>query len=63
MAPESVIDGLFTPQSDVWSYGVVLYEIITFANRPYQGLSENQVVEHLKSGKSLPVPKGCKPAL
>lgn len=63
MAPESLIDFIFTTMSDVWSYGVVLYEIITFASYPYQGFSQYQVLEHIKSHKTLPVPKGCKPAL
>ncbi|KAH8018674.1 hypothetical protein HPB51_010395 [Rhipicephalus microplus] len=45
MAPESLNDGIFTTMSDVWSYGVLLYEIITFASFPYQGLSNNQVLE------------------
>ncbi|CAL1269766.1 unnamed protein product [Larinioides sclopetarius] len=63
MAPESLIDGLFTPPSDVWSYGVVLYEIITFASVPYQGLSNSQVLEHIKDFNTLPIPKGSKPEL
>jgi serine/threonine protein kinase len=43
MAPESLADGLFTPMSDIWSYGVLLYEMITFGSFPFQGLSNNQV--------------------
>ena len=44
MSPESLSDGIFTPMSDIWSYGVLLYEIITFGSFPFQGLSNNQVV-------------------
>ena len=43
MAPESLADGIFTPMSDVWSFGVLLYEMITFGSFPFQGLSNNQV--------------------
>lgn len=43
MAPESLKDGVFTSSSDVWSYGVVLWEMVTLASQPYQGLSNDQV--------------------
>ena len=36
MSPESLTDGLFTPSSDIWSYGVLLYEMITFGSFPFQ---------------------------
>ncbi|XP_053677809.1 uncharacterized protein LOC128727882 [Anopheles nili] len=63
MAPESLTMGLFTPASDVWSYGVLLYEIITFGSFPFQGLSNNQVLENLKQGQTLTIPAGVKPQL
>ena len=60
MSPESLADGIFTPMSDVWSYGVLLYEIITFGSFPFQGLSNNQVLENIKSGSTLTIPMGIK---
>ena len=47
MSPESLADGLFTPMSDIWSYGVLLYEMITFGSFPFQGLSNNQVLKYM----------------
>jgi serine/threonine protein kinase len=63
MSPESLADGLFTPMSDIWSFGVLLYEIITFGSFPFQGLSNNQVLVHVKSGETLSIPGGVNPIL
>lgn len=63
MAPESLMDGLFTPMTDIWSYGVLLYEVITFGSFPFQGLSNNQVLEHVKNGMTIDIPEGVKPQL
>ena len=63
MAPESMRDGNFTSQSDVWSYGVVLWEIATLAELPYQGLSNDQVLSHVKNGQHPTPPKDCSDVL
>lgn len=63
MAPESLGLGIFTPGSDVWSFGVLLYEIITFGSFPFQGLTNNQALEHIKNGHTLTIPTGVKPHL
>ncbi|XP_070151049.1 uncharacterized protein [Polyergus mexicanus] len=60
MSPESLALGIFTPASDVWSYGVMLYEIVTFGSFPFQGMSNNEVLSHVKAGNCLTVPKKVK---
>ncbi|KAK9870582.1 hypothetical protein WA026_008145 [Henosepilachna vigintioctopunctata] len=63
MAPESLELGIFTTASDVWSYGVILYEMVTFGSFPFQGLSNTEVLDVVKEGKCLNVPIGVKPQL
>ena len=56
MSPESLFDGSSTTKSDVWSYGVVLYELCTYGDNPYTEIKENeQVIEFVKSGGRLEV--------
>lgn len=58
-APEAYEDGMFSMKSDIWSYGTVLYEIITFGKFPYPGLSNAQVIHMIKEGSRIPCPRGC----
>ncbi|NWT37078.1 INSR protein, partial [Rissa tridactyla] len=59
MAPESLKDGVFTTYSDVWSFGVVLWEISSLAEQPYQGLSNEQVLKFVMDGGYLDQPDSC----
>lgn len=59
MAPENLSDGVFTSDSDVWSFGVVLYEILTLAEIPYQGFSNEEVLSHVLHKGTLNVPRDC----
>lgn len=59
MAPESLKDGVFQSSSDVWSYGVVLWEMATLASQPYQGLSNEQVLRYVIDGGVMERPENC----
>eukprot|EP00117_Sycon_ciliatum_P028357 scpid16041/ scgid4564/ Myoblast growth factor receptor egl-15; Egg-laying defective protein 15 len=59
MAIESLIMRAYTCQSDVWSYGVVLWELCTFASLPYSEIKNNELVRLLKAGGRLKKPSGC----
>ncbi|KAL5273262.1 InR family protein [Megaselia abdita] len=59
MAPESLKDGVFSSASDVFSYGVVLWEMVTFAAQPYQGFSNNQVLNFVMEGGVMQRPENC----
>lgn len=59
MAPENLSDGVFTSDSDVWSFGVVLYEILTLAEIPYQGFSNEEVLSHVLHKGTLNIPRNC----
>ncbi|XP_068595366.1 insulin-like growth factor 1a receptor [Brachionichthys hirsutus] len=59
MSPESLKDGVFTTMSDVWSFGVVLWEIATLAEQPYQGMSNEQVLRFVMEGGLLDKSDNC----
>lgn len=59
MALESLEDYSYTSESDVWSYGVVLWEIQTRGQVPYAALGGQEIVRKLRRGERLPKPDGC----
>nr|CAD7414046.1 unnamed protein product [Timema poppensis] len=59
MSPESVLYGRFTLESDVWSYGVVLWEIYSMGKQPYYGHSNEEVVRLILQGIMLIPPDDC----
>ncbi|XP_077979610.1 tyrosine kinase receptor Cad96Ca-like [Glandiceps talaboti] len=59
MALESLVDSEYTTKSDVWSYGIVLWEIITLAATPYGAMTSSQVLQKLNRGERLLKPKHC----
>ncbi|KAL1489268.1 hypothetical protein ABEB36_014201 [Hypothenemus hampei] len=59
MAPESLLDGVFTCQSDVWAFGVTLWEIMTLGQQPYQARSNLEVLHYVRGGGRLGKPKDC----
>ena len=58
-APEVMLHNNFTAKCDVWSYGIVLYELITYGCIPYPGMTNTEVVEKLQTGYRMPCPLGC----
>uniref|UniRef100_A0A8D2MBF9 Tyrosine-protein kinase receptor n=1 Tax=Zonotrichia albicollis TaxID=44394 RepID=A0A8D2MBF9_ZONAL len=59
MAPESLIDGVFTSRSDVWAFGVLVWETLTLGQQPYPGFSNTEVLHHVRSGGRLETPNNC----
>ena len=58
-APEAALYNRFTIKSDVWSFGILLYELITYGRFPYPGMNNAQVLEALQVGYRMPCPMGC----
>ncbi|XP_077978463.1 tyrosine-protein kinase receptor Tie-1-like [Glandiceps talaboti] len=63
MAIESLLDSVYTMKSDVWSYGVVLWEIVTLGASPYSAMSSKEVIRFLQSGARMPKPRHCSDAI
>ena len=59
MAPESIMYGKFTMATDVWSFGVVMWEVFTYGQQPYVGLTNEEVITFITTNKTLEPPTGC----
>ncbi|XP_072939290.1 tyrosine-protein kinase transmembrane receptor Ror [Epargyreus clarus] len=59
MPPESILYGKFTTESDIWSYGVVLWEIYSYGLQPYYGYSNQEVISMVRGGELLASPAAC----
>ena len=59
MPMESIFYKQYSHKSDVWSYGVTVWEILTSAKRPYGNIKPQQVIEMLVSGRRLEQPVNC----
>ena len=57
MAPESLTEMVFSSQSDVWSFGIVLWEIFLLGKVPYPGMGLNQLIRALQSGYRMEKPQ------
>jgi len=58
-APEAAFYQKYTIKSDVWSFGILMYEIITLGKVPYPGMRGQEVLEKIEGGYRMPQPHGC----
>uniref|UniRef100_A0AAA9TNR0 Protein tyrosine kinase 7 (inactive) n=1 Tax=Bos taurus TaxID=9913 RepID=A0AAA9TNR0_BOVIN len=60
MPPEAILEGDFSTKSDVWAFGVLMWEVFTHGEMPHGGQADDEVLADLQAGKArLPQPEGC----
>uniref|UniRef100_A0AAR2LZU9 Ephrin type-A receptor 7 n=1 Tax=Pygocentrus nattereri TaxID=42514 RepID=A0AAR2LZU9_PYGNA len=62
-ATEAIQYRKFTSASDVWSYGIVMWEVVSYGERPYWDMSNQDVIKAIEEGYRLPAPMDCPPGL
>ncbi|XP_061579778.1 ephrin type-A receptor 6 [Cololabis saira] len=62
-APEAIAYRKFSSASDAWSYGIVMWEVMSYGERPYWEMSNQDVILSIEEGYRLPAPMGCPVAL
>ncbi|CAO1341843.1 unnamed protein product [Diamesa serratosioi] len=62
-APEAANYSKFSIKSDVWSFGILLTELVTYGRIPYPGMTNAEVLSQVEHGYRMPMPPNCNPAL
>ncbi|KAE8600125.1 hypothetical protein XENTR_v10013085 [Xenopus tropicalis] len=62
-APEAITYRKFSSASDVWSFGIVMWEVLAYGERPYWNMTNRDVINSVEEGYRLPAPMGCPAAL
>jgi len=58
-APESLCYNAFSSYSDVWSFGILMWEVMTLGDTPYPGIESKDVLTRLEQDYRMPQPPGC----
>ena len=60
MAPESLIRSIYSQKTDVWSFGVLLWEIMTLGRKPYAEIENlHELIQFVEKGNRMEQPKNC----
>ncbi|XP_053311914.1 ephrin type-A receptor 7-like [Spea bombifrons] len=62
-APEAIQYHRYSTASDVWSFGIVMWEVMSYGERPYWDMSNQDVIKAIEDGFRLPAPMNCPPSL
>uniref|UniRef100_A0A673IGR8 receptor protein-tyrosine kinase n=1 Tax=Sinocyclocheilus rhinocerous TaxID=307959 RepID=A0A673IGR8_9TELE len=62
-APEAFQHRKFSSASDIWSFGILMWEVMSYGERPYRDMSNQEVMKAVVDQYRLPAPNGCPPAL
>lgn len=63
MSPESIMYRKYTIESDCWSFGILLWEVLTYGKQPWFEYSNLEVIQNVTRGRQLSQPDNCPPAL
>jgi len=59
MSPEALFDRKFSTKSDVWSYSILIWEIMTFGGTPYPSIAADKLFDYLRDGNRMNQPVNC----
>lgn len=61
LSPEVILYGEYSKLADVWSFGVLVWEVFSDGQLPYSGMNDSEVVSYVRGNSVLPRPKTCPP--